>query len=264
MDPGDIIFQSDGRLKIHVRHGKGGKEGWVTCLKDDYLYEHLKHHIETLQPNERLFYDESYMRKYAWEHGMEMHDFRRAFAVLQKRELLQDGCNAKDADKIVQEQLRHSRFSNTKRYLYGRKIIAKKKKPKEKTEIEDVEPITDVNLEDYSIQEFYDLASELDSRDLTDQEKTLTTGKVLAGISVLADFSKYLLHNNKLIRHEREVLSKFPRTGIAFNIQNRAIEAEQVTQDRIILLINGFQIHCCFRFLFQNTLLDDFIHGGRR
>lgn len=140
-------------------------------LKDDYLYEHLKHHIETLQPNERLFYDESYMRKYAWEHGMEMHDFRRAFAVLQKRELLQDGCNAKDADKIVQEQLRHSRFSNTKRYLYGRKIIAKKKKPKEKTEIEDVEPITDVNLEDYSIQEFYDLASELDSRDLTDQEK---------------------------------------------------------------------------------------------
>ena len=30
-----------------------------------------------------------------------MHDFRRAFAVLQKRELLQDGCNAKDADKIV-------------------------------------------------------------------------------------------------------------------------------------------------------------------
>ena len=171
LDPGDIIFQSDGRLKIHVRHGKGGKEGWVTCLKDDYLYEHLKHHIETLQPNERLFYDESYMRKYAWEHGMEMHDFRRAFAVLQKRELLQDGCNAKDADKIVQEQLRHSRFSNTKRYLYGRKIIAKKKKPKEKTQIEDVEPITDINLEDYSIQEFYDLASELDSRDLTNQEK---------------------------------------------------------------------------------------------
>ena len=132
LDPGDIIFQSDGRLKIHVRHGKGGKEGWVICLKDDYLYEHLKHHIGTLQPNERLFYDESYMRKYAWEHGMEMHNFRRAFAVLQKRELLQDGCNAKVADKIVQEQLRHSRFSNTKRYLYGRKIIARKKSLKRK------------------------------------------------------------------------------------------------------------------------------------
>ena len=49
--------------------------------------------------------------------------------------------------------------------------MAKKKGPKENTQIEDVEPITDINLEDYSIQEFYDLASGLDSRDLTDQEK---------------------------------------------------------------------------------------------
>ena len=44
------------------------------------------------------------------------------------------------------------------------------------------------------------------------QHGTLTTGQVLAGISVLADFSKYLLHNDELIRHEWEVLGKFPRT----------------------------------------------------
>ena len=98
----------------------------------------------------------------------------------------------------------------------------------------------------------------------TGQHRTLTTRQVLTGISMFPDFRKYLLHDDELIRHEREVLCKFPRTGIAFNIQNRAIEAEQVTQNRIILLINGFQIRCCFRFLFQNTLLDDFIYGGRR
>ena len=97
----------------------------------------------------------------------------------------------------------------------------------------------------------------------TGEHGTLTTRQVLAGISMFPDFRKYLLHDDELIRHEREVLCKFPRTGISFNIQNRAAEAEQVTQNRIILLINGFQIRCCFRFLFQDTLLDDFIHGGR-
>ena len=98
----------------------------------------------------------------------------------------------------------------------------------------------------------------------TGQHGTFTTGQVLAGISVLADFSKYLLHDDKLIRHEREVLGKFPRAGITFNIQNGTAEAEQVTKNRIILLINTFQIFGCFWFLFQNTFLDNFIHRGRR
>ena len=96
------------------------------------------------------------------------------------------------------------------------------------------------------------------------QHRTLTTRQVLAGISVLADFSKYLLHNDKLIRHERKVLGKFPWAGITFNIQNGTAEAEQVTKNRIILLINTFQIFGCFWFLFQNTFLDNFIHRGRR
>ena len=55
---------------------------------------------------------------------------------------------------------------------------------------------------------------------------TLTTGQVLTRISVFPDFSKYFLHDNKLIRHEWEVLCKFSRTGVAFNVQNRATEAE--------------------------------------
>ena len=98
----------------------------------------------------------------------------------------------------------------------------------------------------------------------TGKHGTLTTRQMLTGISVLADFSKYFLHNDELIRHEWKVLCKFPRTRVAFNIQNRATEAEQVTQNRIILLINTFQVFGCFWLLFQDTLLDNFIHGGRR
>ena len=98
----------------------------------------------------------------------------------------------------------------------------------------------------------------------TGKHRTLTTRQVLTGISVLTDFSKYLLHDDELIRHEREVLCKFSRTGVAFNVQNRAAKAEQVTQNRIILLINIFQVFRCFRLLFQDTFLDNFIHGGRR
>ena len=80
------------------------------------------------------------------------------------------------------------------------------------------------------------------------QHGTLTTRQVLTGISMFPDFRKYLLHDDELIRHEREVLGKFPWAGITFNIQNRAAEAEQVTQDRIILLINTFQVFGCFCF----------------
>ena len=98
----------------------------------------------------------------------------------------------------------------------------------------------------------------------TGKHGTFTTGQVLAGISVFPDFSKYFLHDDELIRHEWKVLCKFPRTGVAFNVQNRATKAEQVTQNRIILLINTFQVFGCFRFFFQNTLLNDLIHGGRR
>ena len=60
----------------------------------------------------------------------------------------------------------------------------------------------------------------------TGQHGTLTTRQVLARISVFSDFSKYFLHDDELIRHEWEVLCKFSRTGVAFNVQNRATEAE--------------------------------------
>ena len=60
----------------------------------------------------------------------------------------------------------------------------------------------------------------------TGQHRTLTTGQVLTGISMFPDFRKYLLHDDELIRHEREILDKFSRTGVSFNVQNRTAKAE--------------------------------------
>ena len=96
------------------------------------------------------------------------------------------------------------------------------------------------------------------------QHGALTTGQMLTGISVLTDFGKHLLHDDELVRHEREIVRKLHRSGIALNIQNRATETEQVTQNRIILLINCPQLFGCVRLLFQNTLLNHFVHRGRR
>ena len=47
---------------------------------------------------------------------------------------------------------------------------------------------------------------------------TLAAGKMLSGIAVLADLRKDLLHKNKLIRNEREILGKLACSGIALNI----------------------------------------------
>ena len=98
----------------------------------------------------------------------------------------------------------------------------------------------------------------------TGQHGTLTAGQMLTGISVLTDFCKHLLHDNKLIRYEWKILREFHRTGISFNVQNRAAEAEQVAKNRIVLIINPFQNLTCRRCFFQNTFLNHFIHRGRR
>ena len=46
---------------------------------------------------------------------------------IKKIECVAAGATAYEANGAVQEGLRHARFSTTKRYLYGRKIITKKK-----------------------------------------------------------------------------------------------------------------------------------------
>ena len=82
---------------------------------------------------------------------------------------------------------------------------------------------------------------------------------MLSGIAVLADLGKYLLHDDELIRYEREVPCKLSRTVVSLDVQNCIREAEQVSQHRIILVIYLFQLRCNLILLAENTLLDNLI-----
>ena len=98
----------------------------------------------------------------------------------------------------------------------------------------------------------------------TGQHGTLTTGKVLAGVAVLTDLSKDLLHDDELIRDKREVYCELVCSGKALDIQNGVREAEEIAKDRIIFMIEAFQLLLDIGLFLQDTLLDDFIHRGGR
>lgn len=114
------IQLENGKIFVTVKKGKGGHGGRVECQEDAYLYsrlpDFLKEHAEG-----KIFYSESYMRKYADKLGIECHDLRRIFAIQTRSELKKEMPVAQ-ANEIVQQQLRHSRFSTTKRYLFNRKL----------------------------------------------------------------------------------------------------------------------------------------------
>lgn len=169
LEAGDIQFNEDGTINVTVKHGKGGKSGIVKCLKDNYVYDNLKRFCQE-QDKGKIFYSESYMREKANALGMQMHDFRRAFANLKKMECMNAGATAYDANGMVQEALRHSRFSTTKRYLYGRKIIIKNRKLK-KAIIKRKELAAP---ESHRFKEYdssaYELISCVDAFDLNDDE----------------------------------------------------------------------------------------------
>lgn len=129
----DIEFNDEGKIIITIRNGKGGKSGQVECLEDNYVYEHLKEYCSGQEMDKKLFYSESYMREKAGALGMEMHDFRRGFAKIKKIQCVAEGCTPYEANAKVQEGLRHEKFSTTKRYLYGRKIVTCRKKIKRAT-----------------------------------------------------------------------------------------------------------------------------------
>ena len=168
----DLKFNDDGKVIVSVRNGKGGKSGQVECLKDKYVYEQLKEYCNSQEENKKLFYSESYMRERAGKLGLEMHDFRRAFATLKKMDCIDKGYSSYEVNAKVQEGLRHERFSTTKRYLYGRKIVTKRKKieraaPSQQFP-EEVEP--EITFEPYTKYK-YDMVSVVDSYDLTPEEK---------------------------------------------------------------------------------------------
>lgn len=167
----DLKFSEDGNITVSVRNGKGGKSGQVECLEDNYVYEQLKKFCDG-KKDDPLFYSESYMREKAGKLGMEMHDFRRAFAVLKKMDCMDNGCTSYEANAEVQEGLRHERFSTTKRYLYGRKIITQHKR-KNNVNSRGNDSEEDSEVPDYKsyTKDEYDMASILDYSDLTSEEE---------------------------------------------------------------------------------------------
>lgn len=129
----DLSFE-DGSIVVRVKKDKGGKGGLIRCRADSWLYGKLQSYTQENSEG-KLFYGEAYMRKEADRLGFECHDLRRIYAIETRRELGKR-MSPEEADRLVQENLRHSRFSTTKRYLYNRKLkleYGHKEKDRKKT-----------------------------------------------------------------------------------------------------------------------------------
>lgn len=128
LNASDLHFDQDS-IQVSVKHGKGGSNGLVTCLPDPYLHRELQDYIGTLDNDGgTLFYPADYMRHEAHRLHLECHDFRRIFAIRLRSRLKDEGKSIEEINITVQEQLRHKRFSTTKRYLYNRKLYITKRK----------------------------------------------------------------------------------------------------------------------------------------
>lgn len=114
------FYLNEGKIYVTVRKGKGGHGGVVECREDPYLYERLPQFLERNREG-KVFYSESYMRQKADQLGIECHDLRRIFAITTRNDLKKE-MPVEEANQIVQERLRHVRFSTTKRYLFNRKL----------------------------------------------------------------------------------------------------------------------------------------------
>lgn len=129
--PEDFSFEEPNKIIVRVTCGKGGKSGMVECVEDPYLYRELQKYIaENKGSGNRLFYAAKTMINKAEALGVECHDLRRIFAIM-RREELRKHMPIEEANQQVMVQLRHSRFSTTKRYLFNRKLIYKNKAEKE-------------------------------------------------------------------------------------------------------------------------------------
>ena len=76
----------------------------------------------------------------------------------------------------------------------------------------------------------------------TGEHGTLAAREVFAGITVLPDLCKDLLHQDELIRHKRKVLSKLASASVSLNVQNGIGEGEQVPKHRIVGVVDLLQI----------------------
>ncbi len=136
LEADDITLQN-GSILVRVKKGKGGHGGIIECQPDTYLYERLPDFLAECSEG-KIFYSESYMRECADKLGMECHDLRRIYAITTRNALKQE-MTVQEANEVVQKQLRHSRFSTTKRYLFNRKLKFEyeKAEPEETNEKDD-------------------------------------------------------------------------------------------------------------------------------
>lgn len=123
LTPEDIAFLDSGKIVVNVRKGKGGKAGKVNCMEDSYVYTELQAMVSMADSKQPLFYSQEKMRKNANKLGLECHDFRRMYAYIHKKQLKKSGMSNYKANKVIQGNLRHSRYKTTKRYLYGKKFV---------------------------------------------------------------------------------------------------------------------------------------------
>ena len=96
------------------------------------------------------------------------------------------------------------------------------------------------------------------------QHRAFAARKVLARVAVLADLGKDLLHDDELIRHEGEVIRELLRSAVALDVEDGVGEAEQIAQHSVVFVVECRELGGGIRRLFQDTLLDDLIHRGRR
>lgn len=117
----DIKFLEDGRIRINVRNGKGGKSRTVvTIMQDKYLYNNLKDHINS-NNKDKLFYSKDYLHKIAKKHNFRNHDLRKACV---QKIYYSCGYDKETAVKLVQKYLGHSENSKTYKYYTDRDINA--------------------------------------------------------------------------------------------------------------------------------------------
>lgn len=113
----DIIFNDAGGITLFVRQGKGKKSRHVDVVDDLYLYDRLKAHIEGLEEGAPPFYNESYLKKKAYEHGIKTHDLRRVNSRQRFRSEVEEGSTKRAARRAVGRQLGHENPATTSIYL---------------------------------------------------------------------------------------------------------------------------------------------------
>jgi integrase len=107
----DIEFCEDGRIKVHVRNGKGGKARKFKALKDKYVYDELKKLVEQTK-KDKIFYCKKYMQDKAQQLKFHTHDQRKVFSQIV---YYNSSKNAEETIEMLQKVLGHE--PNTKTYL---------------------------------------------------------------------------------------------------------------------------------------------------